>query len=108
MEQQVRGVEGDESMRRKFEAMCRDAQNSICKAIEEVSPWARACTRLYAPPTDVLEHTHSQTGEPLPLPPRKRLAALGVTYSTIFSNWCGCHRGRGATVAVAAVGVAVP
>jgi coproporphyrinogen III oxidase len=33
----VRGLEGDESMRRKFEAMCRDAQNSICAAIEEVS-----------------------------------------------------------------------
>jgi len=32
----VRGVEGDESMRRKFEAMCRDAQNSICAAIEEL------------------------------------------------------------------------
>ena len=31
----VRGVEGNESMRRRFEAMCRDAQNSICKAIEE-------------------------------------------------------------------------
>jgi len=32
----VRGVEGDESMRRKFEAMCREAQSSICKAIEEL------------------------------------------------------------------------
>ena len=29
----VRGVEGNESMRRKFELMCREAQDKICKAI---------------------------------------------------------------------------
>ena len=29
-------IEGNESMRRKFEAMCRNAQNDICKAIEEL------------------------------------------------------------------------
>lgn len=31
----VNVIEGNESMRRKFEALCRGAQNSICKAIEE-------------------------------------------------------------------------
>lgn len=30
----VRGVEGNESMRRRFEAMCRAAQDDICKQIE--------------------------------------------------------------------------
>jgi len=30
----VRGVEGNESMRRRFEAMCREAQNAICAEIE--------------------------------------------------------------------------
>ena len=32
----VNAIEGNESMRRKFEALCRGAQNSICKAIEEL------------------------------------------------------------------------
>jgi len=32
----VRGVDGNDSMRRKFEAMCRAAQDKICTAIEEL------------------------------------------------------------------------
>lgn len=32
----VKGVEGNESMRRKFEAMCRVAQDKICDAISEL------------------------------------------------------------------------
>ena len=32
----VRGVEGNESMRRKFELMCREAQDKICQAIAEL------------------------------------------------------------------------
>ena len=32
----VNSIEGNESMRRKFEALCRGAQNDICKAIEEL------------------------------------------------------------------------
>ena len=29
-------IEGNDSMRRKFEAICREAQASICKAVEEL------------------------------------------------------------------------
>jgi hypothetical protein len=32
----VRTIDGNESMRRKFEALCRNAQASICKAIEDL------------------------------------------------------------------------
>ncbi len=32
----VRSIDGNDSMRRKFEILCRGAQESICKAIEEV------------------------------------------------------------------------
>eukprot|EP01041_Mallomonas_annulata_P000157 gene157-261_t len=32
----VLSIEGNASMRRKFEALCRGAQNSICKAIEDI------------------------------------------------------------------------
>jgi len=32
----VNEIEGNDSMRRKFEALCRGAQNDICKAIEEL------------------------------------------------------------------------
>lgn len=32
----VNAIEGNESMRRKFEQLCRNAQNSICAAIEEL------------------------------------------------------------------------
>jgi len=37
----VRGVEGDEGMRRRFEAMCREAQTKICAAIEELDGEAK-------------------------------------------------------------------
>lgn len=33
----IRGCDGNESMRRKFEAMIRQGQDDICKAIEEVT-----------------------------------------------------------------------
>lgn len=32
----VRELEGNDSMRSKFEALCRKAQNDICKRIEEL------------------------------------------------------------------------
>lgn len=32
----VRELEGNDSMRSKFEALCRQAQNDICKQIEEL------------------------------------------------------------------------
>ena len=32
----VRELEGNDSMRSKFEALCRKAQNDICKQIEEL------------------------------------------------------------------------
>ena len=32
----VKGVEGNDSMRRKFEQMLREAQNKICSAVEEL------------------------------------------------------------------------
>ncbi|CAM9329730.1 unnamed protein product [Sphacelaria rigidula] len=32
----VRELEGNDSMRAKFEALCRSAQNDICKRIEEL------------------------------------------------------------------------
>ena len=32
----VKTIEGNESMRRKFELLCRNAQASICKAVEEI------------------------------------------------------------------------
>jgi hypothetical protein len=32
----VRTIDGNESMRRKFESLCRNAQASICKAIEDL------------------------------------------------------------------------
>ncbi len=32
----VNSIEGDDSMRRRFEALCRNAQANICKAVEEI------------------------------------------------------------------------
>ena len=32
----VKGVDGNDSMRRKFEKMLREAQNKICSAVEEL------------------------------------------------------------------------
>ena len=32
----VNSIEGDDSMRRRFEALCRNAQAKICKAVEEI------------------------------------------------------------------------
>lgn len=37
----VRELEGNDSMRAKFEALCRKAQNDICKGIEEVDGEAK-------------------------------------------------------------------
>ena len=37
----VRELEGNDSMRAKFEALCRKAQNDICKRIEEVDGEAK-------------------------------------------------------------------
>lgn len=37
----VRGVEGNESMRRRFEKACREAQLAICKAVEECDGGAK-------------------------------------------------------------------
>lgn len=37
----VRELEGNDSMRSKFEALCRKAQNDICKRIEELDGEAK-------------------------------------------------------------------
>lgn len=37
----VRELEGNDSMRSKFEALCRQAQNDICKQIEELDGEAK-------------------------------------------------------------------
>jgi coproporphyrinogen III oxidase len=47
----VRGVDGNESMRRRFEAMCRDAQNSICAAIEELDGTGKFKEDVWERPT---------------------------------------------------------
>lgn len=46
----VRELEGNDSMRSKFEALCRRAQNDICKRIEELDGEGKVSThRNYFP-----------------------------------------------------------
>lgn len=41
----VRELEGNDSMRSKFEALCRKAQNDICKQIEELDGEGKVSSR---------------------------------------------------------------
>ncbi|CAM9150058.1 unnamed protein product [Hapterophycus canaliculatus] len=44
----VRELEGNDSMRSKFEALCRKAQNDICKQIEELDGEGKARKNKHA------------------------------------------------------------